>query len=433
MIESKQTCRVEMGEGADGEAQISSASRRRTVLAIVALAFVVRLMAVSMVQSWPMGPDSSLWKSGPEVINIAQALASHQGFSSPFGTATGPTAWIPPVYPFLLSLVFLGCGVKTGTSAILILTMQAFFSALVCFPLYGTAKKVFDHRVAIAAAAAWALFPYAVLLPALFIWETALSTLLLTLLCYWSMQLDSLHRLKRLGLGVLWGMAALTNTALLALLPVFIAWHVRQPSQRSRRVLMWAPVLLACLITVLPWLWRDWQVLHAFVPIRSNFAEELWLGNHQNGSGRIAYGLHPAENNREFQNYESVGEVPYLASKARDAMQFISSHPAAFARLSLYRMQYWWYTKGESAQVYVLYRFLSVLSLCGIVMAFRTVNAGAKLLAICIFIYPVVYYLTDVYARYRYPVEPLMTLLATFFVVQTLHWFSGLQRGKSIK
>jgi hypothetical protein len=128
-----------------------------------------------------------------------------------------------------------------------------------------------------------------------------------------------------------------------------------------------------------------------------------------------------------------VGEVPYLASKARDAMQFISSHPAAFARLSLYRMQYWWYAKGESAQVYVLYRFLSVLSLCGIVMAFRTVNAGAKLLAICIFIYPVVYYLTDVYARYRYPVEPLMTLLATFFVVQTLHWFSGLQRGKSIK
>jgi hypothetical protein len=35
-------------------------------------------------------------------------------------------------------------------------------------------------------------------------------------------------------------------------------------------------------------------------------------------------------------------------------------------------------------------------------------------------VYPVVYYLTDVFARYRYPIDPLMMVLTGFAASQML-------------
>jgi len=44
------------------------------------------------------------WQS--ETGRIAAHIASGQGFSSPFHEPTGPSAWIPPVYPYLLAAIF---------------------------------------------------------------------------------------------------------------------------------------------------------------------------------------------------------------------------------------------------------------------------------------------------------------------------------------
>ena len=42
---------------------------------------------------------------GAEYYFIAQALAAGKGFSNPFQVETGPTAWMPPLYPFFLALL----------------------------------------------------------------------------------------------------------------------------------------------------------------------------------------------------------------------------------------------------------------------------------------------------------------------------------------
>src|SRR6204780_3276290 len=57
-----------------------------------------------------------LFESG----NIAHSLAVGNGFSSPFRVDTGPTAWLPPIYPLLLVGIF---GAAMG---------YTFFSFLVC-------------------------------------------------------------------------------------------------------------------------------------------------------------------------------------------------------------------------------------------------------------------------------------------------------------
>ena len=58
---------------------------------------------------------------------IAASLASGHGFSSPFGPQTGPTAWEPPLYPYLTAGVFLIFGIYSKASAFVLLTLNSIF------------------------------------------------------------------------------------------------------------------------------------------------------------------------------------------------------------------------------------------------------------------------------------------------------------------
>ena len=76
-----------------------------------------------------------------------------------------------------------------------------------------------------------------------------------------------------------------------------------------------------------PWTIRNYFVFHRFIPLRSNFSFELWLGNND------AYDLH-APNTRtritqyeEIRRYRQLGETQFMQEKRQKAIQFIRSHP----------------------------------------------------------------------------------------------------------
>jgi hypothetical protein len=71
------------------------------VIFLVALG--IRLLIMFLIYTAPLGPDSPIWRTGPEMVKVVASIASQQGFSSPFRLPTGPTAWLPPVYPYLLA------------------------------------------------------------------------------------------------------------------------------------------------------------------------------------------------------------------------------------------------------------------------------------------------------------------------------------------
>ena len=56
---------------------------------------------------------------GWEMGRIGRSLALGQGFSNPFNATTGPTAWEPPLDPFVIAGVFKLFGIYTHGSAIL--------------------------------------------------------------------------------------------------------------------------------------------------------------------------------------------------------------------------------------------------------------------------------------------------------------------------
>ena len=168
----------------------SSAGIRHTLAGAVLLALVLRLVVVAFLYPGQLNPRADHWPFGYETGRIARAIASGRGFSDPLFPGTGPTAWMGPVYPYLAAEVFKLCGIFTKASAIVLLSLDSLFSAFTCVPIFFIARRCFGQKTANAAAWGWALFPYAVLLSAGMIWDMCLTTLLLALLLWISLELE---------------------------------------------------------------------------------------------------------------------------------------------------------------------------------------------------------------------------------------------------
>jgi hypothetical protein len=100
-----------------------------------------------------------------ETGHIAYSIASGKGFSSPFQRDTGPTAWLTPLYPYLLAGIFRLFGIYTLHSFFAALILNILFSAGTCVPIFYAGMRTAGLGVASAAAWLWALFPNAFIIP----------------------------------------------------------------------------------------------------------------------------------------------------------------------------------------------------------------------------------------------------------------------------
>src|SRR5262245_52048278 len=102
------------------------------------------------------GQENLGWETG----SIAYSVATGQGFSSPFHGNTGPTAWVAPLYPYLVAGVFKVFGIYSSLSIWMLLALNSLFSALTCLTIYFIAVESLDERTALWSAWLWAVLPY---------------------------------------------------------------------------------------------------------------------------------------------------------------------------------------------------------------------------------------------------------------------------------
>src|SRR5271166_6167099 len=115
---------------------------------MVLAGLAIRLIVVGFLYPERTDPARDHWRFGGEVGRVARSLVQGIGFSSPMFAETGPTAWLTPVYPSLLALVFEVFGVFTAASAICILSLNSLFSALTCLPVFFMARRSFGETTA---------------------------------------------------------------------------------------------------------------------------------------------------------------------------------------------------------------------------------------------------------------------------------------------
>src|SRR5581483_2271885 len=94
-------------------------SRARTSFFwIVLLAMLLRLGIILIGHTYKFKTLDDDFSFGWEMGRIGRSLALGQGFSNPFNGPSGPTAWEPPLYPFLIAAVFKLFGIYTHASAL---------------------------------------------------------------------------------------------------------------------------------------------------------------------------------------------------------------------------------------------------------------------------------------------------------------------------
>ena len=377
----------------------------------------------------PLAPPQVHFNFGFETGAVAYSLATGQGFSSPFGGSTGPTAWLAPLYPAMCALVFKGFGCFTFVSGFAILLINSVFSALTCIPICRIGELTVGRRVGYWSGWIWAMGVIFMRWPTTWVWEMSASALLISVLFLQSLQLGKQASGKRwAGFGLLWGIAALTNPSLLAFLPAAGLYPVVKLWRRHERWFRHAAVSAVVFAVVIsPWLIRNRVTLGSWVFIRGNAPFEFSLGNYHGSNGMGWSGKHPSQNKREYANYKRMGELSYVASKKHLAIAFVKQYPQEFASLCATRVvAFWTGTALDYEPRHIepwrpwVYWPLSALMLAGLIVAVAWRVDGGWLYLWLMFLYPFAYYIVFAQARYRHALEPEMLLLSTYFVYSAL-------------
>jgi 4-amino-4-deoxy-L-arabinose transferase-like glycosyltransferase len=392
---------------------------------IVAIAFLLRIVWIILGHTYKFKTADNNFGFGWEMGRIAASLASGHGFSSPFDASTGATAWEPPLYPYLTAGVFDVFGIYTKASAFVLLALNSLFSALTCIPIFLVARRIFSEKVAVGSAWAWALLPNVMYWCTKWVWETSLSALLLAMLFWLALTMEDRDGWQPwLRFGMLWGIAALNSTVLIAFLPAAGLWSWYRRAKCGKKSIVGIALASAVFFAMLtPWLVRNYGTFGKFIFIRDNFGAELRLGNGPGADGTWMEYLHPAQNAEALREYAAVGELNYIAMRKEQAVEYIRADYARFAGLCVKRFIYYWSAPPKATQPpwisplkNSLFLISSILMFWGLGRALRLRKEGAWLLFWLMLLYPAVYYIVFPSQRYRVPIEPEMAILCVFVI-----------------
>jgi hypothetical protein len=311
------------------------------------------------------------------------------------------------------------------------MALQTLFAVLTVAAIMHVAQRMFDARTAKLAGSFWAMSPPLLWLPAV-LWESSLSALLLIGMVALALRcVDDPGICLWAVMGAYCGLAMLVNPSLMMALFAILGWAAWQTRSRP-----WI-CLLVLLAVFAPWPIRNARVLHAFIPLRTNFGYEVWQGNHAGASGVFDARLEPLQNKREYSDYAREGEVVYMRNKSALAEAYIRVHPGDFVRLSVTRVARFWMGAGSevnSGLVELHAIVTSLLGLLGLAVLFRQsrtiecrgeYRAAAMLFLLPLIVFPLPYYITHPDFRFRLLLDPLLTILSAYAVSQLNSYWSA--------
>jgi hypothetical protein len=422
--------------------------------------FAVRVAAILVGHTYRIRTGQGNFDFGFEAGRIARSLATGQGYANPFNGVSGPTAWLPPVYPLLMGAAFKVFGVYTRGAALALMVIDSAFSAAIAPAVYEIAARCFDARaiarrsakygapVAVWSAWMWAVYPAALQYAVHWVWEMSVTAYLFSWAMVVALRLRGVGEEQGLGIrdqglgdaalarwfvfGILWGLIALTNASLLLCLPammVWIAWPELRQFRLGRTTIVGAVLTCVAFAAVLaPWVVRNERVMHGLVLTRDNFGTELYESTLERNDGFPWGTTVPLwTGDPEYKQYVGMGEIAFAKMRGGEAKERIKARPWRTAKWTLDRFLFFWDgtphpANGHLANEYLRqlsYCFLSVCGLLGLGWMMRRRVEGAGLFALIFVLLPLPYYLVTVQPRFRHPMEPLIAVLAVYLFRST--------------
>ncbi len=354
---------------------------------------------------------------GWEASNIAHAwVCGGQGYASPFGSSTGPTAWIAPGVVSLYALSFALWGCFTFESILFVFLIALVISLLTTVVVFRIGTRIGgDPDAGFLAALFFACLPFEAWIFSIaghldfnlqVLW---FAVLLLAVL----RAVDASRPAPGLEFGVVSSVAALFNPGLLlcAAAGFFFVIRARPRSEIGRSTLF---MVVAHFLILGPAVVTQSLRLGGFVPVKSNAIFEMYLGNTADVRGMLQdvtfETSHPSQNAAEFAAYTEAGEIGYLREVRRrfcDEFRFGEFLENSLRRGYFFFVGYQvksWDTSPLLSSIKRALWAVPILSFLGLVLVRRgRLRAGEGLLFLFPLAYALPYLLTGVMERYRIP------------------------------
>jgi 4-amino-4-deoxy-L-arabinose transferase-like glycosyltransferase len=247
-----------------GWARLRAAAPRQEVVigAVVLLALLARVVVMLV------SPHYKLTFDAVDYDRHARSIATGHGYPpSLLDPNGGPTAFRPPLYPYLLGAIYWVVGVNHGVTAGR--AAGAVLGTVSVVLIWMIARRLWGERPAIAAAAVAAIWP-----PLLFL-NASLMSEELFIAIELGVALTALIARSRDGdwrwaviCGVLCGLATLTRSnGVILVIPAAVGIWVAKPRWSARALSGPVALVLAMVLTIAPWTIRNASAFHQFVPV----------------------------------------------------------------------------------------------------------------------------------------------------------------------
>ncbi len=429
----------------------------RAVLAAVLVGLALRLLWVIVVTRSPVFPNDPA-----EYLRIARELGD--GHSPTFGGVGGPSAYWSPGYPFVLApFVWLADRTGWASAAFTAALVNVAAATLTIWLTAVLADRWIGGRARVVAAWLVALAPSLVYYTSTAHTETAFTPVLLGAYVLAGSREDDVPARNWVLIGLLTGLGVLFRApGIIALAAPALALRVRRGSWRAAwRDTAKATGLALCgaALLLVPWTVRNGVQVGIWSPGSTSNASALCFGHNDDISANWQKSL----SNRDLQiecfrgspyddpaaylaNGQEVppdvggaepDEVGWYQDRVSDAVSWAATHPAAEARLTVAKVVETWKSDGrvvEAARNYESATWagrwmtplgvLSNLWLWGVgalaIAGLVAVRACRRALPIWV---PIVLFTLAIVGavaqpHYRFPVLPLVAVLASGFVAR---------------
>lgn len=383
-------------------------------VSIFMLGFACGMVQVVYPSGFGFGP-------GWEPVAIARSLVSTGAYADPFRPgSSGPTAVIPPLFPAALALLMrllgdtLSFAAAASLAAVLAQALHAALLPRVSLVFFGTPTPgVFAGILSVFA---FRLMPQ---------WDAAFTACALLL---FFLNASTASWRASAASGAASGLLLLTNPATVLITAPWAIWLCVRARVPLRHL---AGFTIAGFLVVLPWMMRNYRELGTF-SVKDNFGMTIYASNNDCAEPGIAASIgsrcydarHPNGSVSELQALIRLGEARYDAQRTADTVEWVRTHPAAFADLTGRRIVDFWFPRAVSPR-YLSFTIWAVttLSIPGLILlALRRKPVVWYMIAVVV-VYPLLYYVVVSDVRYRYPMLWLSLLCAGYLLNELFRSF----------
>lgn len=388
----------------------------KSIIAVFFIALLLRLVFLITYQDG-LGLQSKIMTADAKIyIGLANNILEGKGYSADGINATAERV---PLYSIFLATLFF----FSQDNYFLVRIIQSILGALICVIIYLIGKNLFSNKIGIIAAVICAFYYPFIQMSAYLVTET-LSIFLILLSLWWLLRLKEYNPAWYFVVGgVLLSVAGLSRSTFFGFYPLLLIILTFTFASKKVGLKISLFILLGIIITISPWVVRNYLHFHKFIPISTRSGFILYQGNNTNAKGSSG-GWWPVGKEyiipKEVFTMSEIERNSYLGKKAK---KFISDHPKEFFYLFLKKIVNMWRPYySETSNISKLVMLLSyipviVFGIIGILLSYKKWKQSAVLVSFIIY-YMLIHAVLVSTIRYRWPVMPIFFIFAGYAIMQ---------------